>query len=96
MFSLSKALKKVARYLITKYLVGAIRIRLTQLDDPAFLRNLNIAYIMKRGSCTYSQKAEVLKKAGGGLAIVSLLDENDNPRTIIPISSKTCKYLPHS
>ena len=54
-------------------------------------KNYNTAFLMVRGGCTYFQKAEMVRKAGGNLAIVSLLDEETNPEQVIPISPKPCK-----
>lgn len=34
---------------------------------------------MVRGGCTYYQKAEMTKRAGGNLAIVALVDPDSSP-----------------
>jgi hypothetical protein len=51
-----------------------------------------VAYIMKRGDCTYYKKAENVNLAGGRLAIVAMVDDTD-PERVIPIGPKTRKFL---
>jgi len=57
-------------------------------DSPASnildKENKPIAYIMKRGGCTYLQKASNVRLAGGKLAIVVLDSEYADPDSIIP------------
>lgn len=47
-----------------------------------------VAFLMKRGGCTYYQKAQNVHSAGGRLAIVMFNDENEDPDGIIPIGPK--------
>jgi hypothetical protein len=46
---------------------------------------------MKRGGCTYGQKAEMVKIAGGHLGIVHLLEQGQDPDDIIAIAEKACE-----
>lgn len=51
------------------------------------------AFIMKRGGCTYYQKALNVHSAGGRLAIVMFNDEAEDPEGVIPIGPKHRKWV---
>ena len=49
----------------------------------------HIAYLFKRGKCTYVEKALNVRKAGGALALVYLNSEEQQVDEIIPIAPKS-------
>ena len=71
-------------------------------EEDDITKTINTAFLMKRGGCTYFQKAEMTRRAGGNLAIVALVDPHEEPESVIPIAPKARKLnlpelcdLPH-
>lgn len=52
-----------------------------------------VAFIMKRGGCTYYKKAQNVHRAGGRLAIVMFNSENEDPEGVIPIGPKQRRFI---
>lgn len=63
-------------------------------DEPRASSNENIqnsnhiAYVLKRGGCTYIQKALNVRRAGGALVVVYHDDPTEDVENIIPIAPK--------
>jgi hypothetical protein len=56
-------------------------------EDNGDYATMNKAYIVKRGECEFYTKAKFAGKENAKLVIV-VLDEHDDPKDIIPISTK--------
>jgi hypothetical protein len=61
-------------------------------EDKFNTDKYNKAYILRRGNCSFYQKALNAQKANAQLVIV-VLEENQDPNTIIPIGPKHRKHF---
>lgn len=68
----------------------------TGCTDPGYSilseKDMNFAYLMKRGECNYYTKALNAKKAQARLVIVALGQENEDPSSVIPVGPLDLKH----